>query len=115
SNTGNQRILARDKIAAAARLAPAAVSAVPANTDTLSHCPLRNIGTDRVHLPDNFMPRHTGISDERKQTTYRDGIAVADTACLYPHPHFASLRFRDFARNLLQRRARFFDLNISSI
>ncbi len=74
--------LAGEELAAAAVVAIAAESAVPADADALSGFPSRDAGTNRIDHADDFVSGNAWILDTGEEAVLRHGIAVANAAGL---------------------------------
>jgi len=109
SDAGNQTLgLARERVATTARVAIAAIAAMPAHFDPLSRGPSPYVGTDGIDDPDYLMAWHPRILNAGHQTVFGVAVAMADTAGLdlYPDrsgPGLWDLPFYQFKRYLCLR------------
>src|SRR5262249_32164241 len=74
--------LAPEELAAPARIAISAVSAIPANTHALSRRPESHTGADRVDEADDLVTGHARICEQGKASFFREAVAVTHTASL---------------------------------
>ena len=98
--------LAGEEIAAAAVIAIAAESAVPADAHSLSGFPARDVGTNRIDHADHFVSGNARILDARKETVLRHRIAVADATSLDLDSHKAGAGLGNVAFDNFQGTAR---------
>ena len=94
-----------DDVAAATRLAVAAMPAKPADADAGAHAPAHHVGADRVDDAGHFVPRHQRVLHPGKQPILGDHVAVADAASLDLDANLAALRLRQLALDQFQRAA----------
>src|SRR5512132_519975 len=101
-DTGNAQVTAIHEIPAAAWLAPAAMAAEPADTDTRAHRPADDAAADRVNHPGDLVPRHDRIWHGGKQPLLGDRIAVTDATRLHFDAHFPRPGLRQFPLDQLE-------------
>ena len=94
---GDFAIDAHGEIPAPALFADETMSSMPANADSLTFRPLRNIASDRIDAAGNFMTRHTWILNARPQTVLHQDIAVADATRFHFHANLTGARLRNLA------------------
>src|SRR5918999_5394869 len=74
--------LAGDEVTASAGIAVATVSTMPADSNPLAGCPRGDARTYGIDDSRDLMARDSRVLDAWKASLYRDGVAVADAACL---------------------------------
>jgi len=80
--------LASEEVAAAARIAPAAVPGIPADADTLARLPARrDILADGINLADHLVPRDARVGDAEPMALLGHDVAVANPACQNLDPY----------------------------
>jgi hypothetical protein len=97
-----ERNLTGNKIAAPARIAVAAVAAVPADPHALPWLPSDNALTERIDSPGDFMSRYARVLNPRPQSFFRHGVAVANSASLDFNAHLSRAWLGDFSLNDFQ-------------
>ena len=73
------------------------MSAMPTDTDALTHRPARDTGTERVDDTGDFMTGNARILDARPQAFLGHGVAVADAAGLNLYPCRTGAGLRNIA------------------
>ena len=97
SDTGNlERDLTGNEIAAPARIAVAAVAAVPANANPLPLCPSSNAWTDRVNDSGDLVPWDARVLNARPGSLLGHGITMANSTS-FTLMRTDRRRVRDFA------------------
>src|SRR5467141_2340615 len=89
------RLAACHEITAAARVAIAAMSAVPADSDSLPHFPPGNARAHSVDDSRDLMPGDARVLDPRPRAFFGIFIAVADAARLHFNPYRSGNRLRN--------------------
>src|SRR5438876_193237 len=97
-----QSYLAGEEITAPAVVAIAAMSAVPADADSLSSFPPRDGGTDRIDNSDDFVSRYPRILNPRPYPLFDQRIAVTNATRLDLDSHPSRLRLRNFPLDQFQ-------------
>lgn len=97
------QIAAGHEIAAAAALAPAAMTAMPADADSLTDLPRRHVRAERIDDSRDLVARHDRVADAGEGPFLGEGIAVADSAGLDPDAHLAPARLWNVALDQLER------------
>jgi len=111
ADAGDQLVFAKDEIAAAARDAVVAMSAVPAQADALPGLEERNLRSNRIHHPGDLVARNARKLDARPLTELRQRIAVTNPAGLHANAHMARTGLRKFLLNEFEGAARGGDLH----
>jgi hypothetical protein len=75
--------LAGEEIASTARIAIAAVSAVPAHSDPLTNGPSSDAGANSVDHSNDLMSRHPRVLNARQLSVLGKRVAVTDSAGLH--------------------------------
>src|SRR5437868_4915901 len=84
---GDLEILTEDEVAGAARVAMAAMFAVPTDPCAVAGCPSVDTGPNGIYNPGNLVPRHARIIEVGPMPFFDEGIAVADTASGHLQAH----------------------------
>jgi len=98
-----KRDLTRNKVAAAARVAIAAVSAMPADADSLAWCPSNDACPDRVNNSGDLMSRDPRVLNARPGSFLCERITVANATSLNLDAHQTRSGFGDFTFNNFPR------------
>jgi hypothetical protein len=94
---------AGEEVAAAARVATAAIAAVPSHPDALAGLPSLDAGADRVDHSGHLVPGNTRVLEPRKGSFLDERIAVTDAAHLDPDAHRPGSRLGDRSLGDLER------------
>jgi hypothetical protein len=73
------------------------MSAMPADTDSLTCRPRGDAVAYCIDVSGDFMTRHTGILKAGPQTLFHQSIAVANAARINFHSHLPGVRVSDIA------------------
>src|SRR4051812_35087738 len=107
---GDLALHAHREIAAPAWVANKTMTAMPADSDSLTLRPWHDIASDRVDATGNFMTRHTWILNARPETVLHQDIAVANATRLHFHANLPRAWLRNFALHQFPIPAGFADL-----
>jgi hypothetical protein len=81
------------------------VTAKPADSNARADTPADDAFTDGIDDAGDFVAGHDRIGHIWKQSFLGDGVAVANAACLYLHPHLAAVGLWKFSFHQLQSTA----------
>src|SRR5215216_5004775 len=90
------------EISAAACVARAVVTAVPADADALPLCPSGNTRAHLIYTADDFVSRDAWVLNAGQRAFFREHVAVADAAGLHLDEHVPDTRLRDLALDDLE-------------
>src|SRR5205085_4131893 len=102
---------ATEEVATPARIAVAAMAAVPADADTLTFRPTGDACTDRINQTSDLMSGNARILYARKAALLNNRVAVADAAGFDLDAHRASARLWHVALHEFKRAIRLTDLH----
>ena len=102
-DAGNLSEATGDEIAATAGLAMAAVSAVPADADSLTGLPVEHVGTDDVDNTNDLVAENTWVLDAGPVTLLGEYVAMAEAARFHFDADLARTGLRNFLLNEFKR------------
>jgi hypothetical protein len=110
ADPGNLLELAKNEMAAAAGIALEAVPAVPSHTHPLARFPLRDVSSNRIDAPGDFVARNPRVLQSRESRLLHDGVAVANSAGFNLDPDLGVARLGNRALDDFEVSTRFADL-----
>src|SRR5579859_8181579 len=111
ADPGNFAGAAQDKIPAAARLAPEAMAAVPADADALADSPFGDARAERIDLAGDLVSGNARIFQAGPPALFDEQVAMANPAGFDFDAHCAWSRFRHRALDQFPIAAWFADLD----
>src|SRR5699024_153728 len=101
-DAGHEAVHAADHVAAAARVAVAAVAAEPADPDPPAHLPRERVVADGLDPAGDLVAGDPRVLDTRRAALDREGVGVADAAGLHPDQDLAGAGGGDVALHELE-------------
>src|SRR5262249_16652554 len=102
-DSGHTGRLAGKELASAAEITIAAISVVPADSNSLAPCPPGDIRTDCIDDSDYLMSGYSRVAETWEGSLFRQRVAEADAARLYLDSHQSDAGLGDLALHNLER------------
>ena len=103
--------LTQNEVAAAARVALEAVSAMPTNSHALAGLPQGDVSANGIDAPGNLVARHSRVLNSRPQPFFHERVAVTDAAGFHLDAHLPASGLRSWALDDFETTSRLADLD----